>query len=217
LTLQDKVLDSAQTGIYVARVPPAKTVPLDSHAVATLRYIRASMDAAGTLAVPGSAGIAMGMIGLAAAALSSTPMLRPHWLAVWLMAAVVAAGVGGVIMARQSSRQGWTLLGAPARKLVLCLAPGMFAGGVMTVVEYRLGELHAIAGTWLLMYGCALISTAASATRIIGVLGALFALLALCAFTLPESVHMLLLATGFGALHVIFGLLIGSTGHARQG
>jgi hypothetical protein len=195
---------------------PAKTVALDSHAAATLRYIRASMEAAGTLAVPGSAGVAMGMIGLFAAALASTPQLRPHWLAVWLTAAMTASGVGGVIMARQSSRQGSTLLGAPARKLVLCLAPGLFAGAVMTVVEYRSNDLHAIPGTWLLMYGCALISTSATTTRIVGVLGALFALLALLAFTLPDNLQTLILATGFGALHIIFGLLIGRDGHGRQ-
>jgi hypothetical protein len=201
---------------YGAPVPHAKTVALDSHAAATLRYIRASMDAAGTLAVPGSAGIAMGTIGLTAAALASTPLLRPHWLAVWLMAAASASGVGGVIMARQSSRQGSTLLGAPARKLVLCLAPGLFAGAVLTMVEYRSGELHAIPGTWLLMYGCALISTSATTTRIVGVLGALFALLALFAFALPDSLQTLALATGFGALHVIFGVLIGRTSYGRQ-
>lgn len=197
-------------------MPPAKTVALDSHAAATLRYIRASMDAAGTLAVPGSAGIAMGMIGLTAAALASAPLLRPHWLAVWLMAAAIASAVGGVIMARQSSRQGSTLLGAPARKLVLCLAPGLFAGAVLTVVEYRSGDLHAIPGTWLLMYGCALISTSATTTRIVGLLGALFALLALFAFALPDGLQTLVLATGFGGLHVIFGLLIGSSSHGRQ-
>jgi hypothetical protein len=156
------------------------------------------------------------MIGLTAAALASTPLLRPHWLAVWLMAAATASGVGGIIMARQSSRQGSTLLGAPARKLVLCLAPGLFAGAVLTVVEYRSGELHAIPGTWLLMYGCALISTSATTTRIVGVLGALFALLALFAFALPDSLQTLVLATGFGALHVIFGLLIGSSSRGRQ-
>jgi hypothetical protein len=197
-------------------VPPAKTVPLDSHAAATLRYIRASMDAAGTLAVPGSAGVAMGTIGLFAGALASTPPLRDHWLAMWLAAAVIASGVGGVIMARQSSRQGSTLLGAPARKLVLCLAPGLFAGAVMTVVEDRLGVRHAIPGTWLLMYGCALISTSATTTRTVGVLGALFVLLALLAFTLPDGLQTLVLAIGFGALHIIFGLLIGRDSRGRE-
>ncbi|MBV8445552.1 MAG: hypothetical protein JOZ92_06515 [Candidatus Dormibacteraeota bacterium] len=174
------------------------------------------MDAAGTLAVPGSAGVAMGTIGLLAAALASTPPLRRHWLAMWVAAAVIASAVGGVIMARQSSRQGSTLLGAPARKLVLCLAPGLFAGAVMTVVEYRSNDLHAIPGTWLLLYGCALISTSASTTRIVGVLGALFALLALLAFTLPDNLQILILATGFGALHIVFGVLIGRDGRGRQ-
>jgi hypothetical protein len=197
-------------------VPPAKTVTLDSHAAATLRYIRASMDAAGTLAVPGSAGVAMGTIGLFAAALASTPPLRTHWLATWLTAAVIASAVGGVIMARQSSRQGSTLLGAPARKLVLCLAPGLFAGAVMTVVEYRSGVLHAIPGTWLLMYGCGLISTSASTTRIVGMLGALFVLLALVAFMLPDSLQTVVLAIGFGALHIIFGFLIGRNSRGRE-
>jgi hypothetical protein len=216
LLYNTEYLTTHRAETYGVRVPPAKTVALDSHAAATLRYIRASMDAAGTLAVPGSAGVAMGTIGLFAAAFASTPPLRAHWLAVWLTAGVTASGVGGVIMARQSSRQGSTLLGAPARKLVLCLAPGLFAGAVMTVVEYRLGVLHAIPGTWLLTYGCALISTSASTTRIVGVLGALFVLLALLAFTLPDALQTLVLAVGFGALHIIFGLLIGRDSHGRE-
>ncbi|MFZ1906639.1 MAG: hypothetical protein WAU56_14730, partial [Steroidobacteraceae bacterium] len=63
---------------------PGNTVHMESHAVATLRYIRESMDAAGSVAVPGSAGIALGAIGLAAALLASTPALRAWWLLIWL-------------------------------------------------------------------------------------------------------------------------------------
>jgi hypothetical protein len=44
----------------------SNTVALDSHALGTLQYIRASIDAAGLLAVPGSAGIAMGAVGITA-------------------------------------------------------------------------------------------------------------------------------------------------------
>ena len=65
------------------------TVALDSHAAATLRYIRASMEAAGTVAVSGSAGVTMGAVGLLAAALASSPALRPHWLIVWLILLLV--------------------------------------------------------------------------------------------------------------------------------
>jgi len=184
------------------------SVALDSHAAATLRYIRASMEAAGTVAVSGSAGVTMGAVGLLAAALASSPALRPHWLSVWLIAATVAALAGGVLMARQASRQGFTLFGAPVRKFSLCLAPGLFGGAVMTLVLWRAGDVRAIPGTWLLLYGCALISTSAPTTRIVGVLGSLFALLGLVTFLLPESLQNIALGCGFGGLHLAFGILI---------
>jgi hypothetical protein len=189
------------------RQPP--TVALDSHAAATLRYIRASMEAAGTVAVPGSAGVAMGVVGLLAAVLASTPVLRPQWLIIWLIAAGIAAVAGSAIMARQASRQGFTLFGAPVRKFALCLAPGLFAGAVMTLVLWRGGHLHAIPGTWLLLYGCALISTSAPTARIVGILGGLFAVLGLITFLIPEGLHTMALGAGFGGLHLIFGILIG--------
>jgi hypothetical protein len=197
-------------------VTPAKTVTLDSHAAATLRYIRASMEAAGTIAVPGSAGITMGAVGLGAAALASTAALRDYWLPVWLAAAVTAACAGGIIMARQASLQGSTLLGAPARKFALCLVPGLFAGAVLTAIHWKAGNLHAIPGTWLLSYGCALISTSAPTTRIVGVLGASFVALALLAFASPDSWQTTLLGAGFGGLHLTFGVLIGREGHGRS-
>ena len=191
------------------RMRQPHTVALDSHAAATLRYIRASMEAAGTVAVPGSAGVTMGVVGLSAAVLASSPALRPRWLVIWLIAAGVAAVIGGAIMARQASRRGFTLFGAPARKFILCLAPGLFAGAVMTLVLWQGGHLRAIPGTWLLLYGCALISTSAPTTRIVGVLGSLFALLGLITFLLPESLHTCALGAGFGGLHLLFGIIIG--------
>ena len=78
----------------------ADTVHLDSHAAATLRYIRASMESAASLAVPGSTGIASGTVGLLATIVSLIPAMRPYWLIVWLVAAVVAAVAGGVLLFR---------------------------------------------------------------------------------------------------------------------
>jgi hypothetical protein len=183
-------------------------VALDAHAAATLRYIRASMDAAGTVAVSGSAGVAMGVIGLLAATLASSAALRPHWLAIWLFAAALACSVGGVLMARQASLQGFTLFGAPVRKFILCLAPGLFAGAAMTFIHWHGNNSHAIPGTWLLLYGCALISTSAPTTRVVGILGSLFALLGLITFWLPQGLQNVALGAGFGGLHLVFGVMI---------
>jgi hypothetical protein len=183
-------------------------VTLEAHAAATLRYIRASMEAAATVAVSGSAGIAMGLVGLLAGVLTSIAALQPHWLAIWLIAGTGASLVGGVLMARQASLQGFTLFGAPIRKFVLGLSPGLFAGAAMTFIQWQANDLHAIPGTWLLLYGCALISTSASTTRMVGILGSLFALLGLMTFWLPDSLQTIALGAGFGGLHLIFGIMI---------
>jgi len=193
----------------------SNTVAIDSHAASTLRYIRASMEAANTLTVPGAAGVLMGMTGIAATLLSLSPPLRPHWLDVWLAAALVAAGAGGTVMARQAARQGFTFFGAPVRKLVLCLAPALFAGAVLTLVHWRSGATQVIPGTWLLLYGCALVAASAPTTRAVGVLGGLFAALGVIAFLLPQWLQLLALGAGFGGLHLGFGILVGLGAHGR--
>jgi hypothetical protein len=184
-------------------------IALDSHAAATLRYIRASMEAAATLTVPGSAGVAMGLVGVVAAVLTQTPAMRAHWLQVWLSAAVLAALTGGLVMARQAAAQGFTFFGAPVRKLLLCLSPGLFAGAVLTVVLWHSGDLRDVPGTWLLTYGCALVAASAPTTRAVAVLGAVFGMLSVPAFLLPQSLQLITLGVGFGALHLAFGIFIG--------
>jgi len=203
-----------QPNLVPMRQPNA--VMLDAHAAATLRYIRASMEAAGTVAVSGFAGVTMGVVGVLAAVVASTAAMRPHWLAVWLIAAIVASLAGGALMARQASLQGFTVFGAPVRKFILGLAPGLFAGAAMTWVQWRANDLHALPGCWLLLYGCALISASASTTKTVGLLGALFALLGLIAFWLPQNLQMLALGAGFGGLHLVFGIVIRYTSRASQ-
>ena len=95
----------------------ANTVQLDSHAAATLRYIRTSMESAASLAVPGSTGIASGLVGSLATVVSLIPAVRPYWLVVWLIAAVIAAVAGGALLFRQ----------APIRRFAIGLLPSLFA------------------------------------------------------------------------------------------
>jgi hypothetical protein len=194
----------------------ANTVQIDSHAAATLRYIRDSMEGAASFVVPGSAGIALGVIGLLAAGLSAAPSLHEHWLEIWLLAALAAAGVGSALLVRESSLRGLRLIGTPIRKFALCLVPSLAAGLIMTAVHWAYGNLHAIPGTWLLFYGCALISASTVTTRTIGVLGASFATLGVLALLLPAGAQILMLGAGFGGLHIVFGILIGRLGHGRQ-
>jgi hypothetical protein len=158
----------------------------------------------------------MGSVGLLAMVVSSTPSLHEYWLGVWLMAAFLGGGVGFALMMRPASLRGLSLSGTPLRKFALGLVPALFGGAVMTAVHWSNGNLHAIPGTWLLLYGCALVSASVAATRVIAAMGASFVALSLVAFSAPDSLQMLLLGSGFGGLHMLFGFLIGHKDNERQ-
>jgi hypothetical protein len=194
----------------------ADTVQIDTHAAATLRYIRASMDSAAVFAVPGSAGIAMGSVGLLAALVSAAPGMHRHWFTIWFCAAVSAAAAGGILVVRPSSLWGLTRANTPMARFALTLLPSIFGGAVMTAVLWSGGNLRAIPGTWLLFYGCALLAASVATTRTIGIMGGSFMVLGLLALALPEEFQNLMLGVGFGGLHVLFGFLIGRMGHGRQ-
>lgn len=194
-----------------------RPVPIESRALGTLSYIRASIDAASSLAVPGLAGIVMGAIGAAAALLSYVPALGSYWLTVWLVAACAAFVLGGALVARR--QRGGSLVSGPFRKFLICLCPTLLAGAVLTLVLSLAGVPRLIPGTWLLLYGCAVIAastaTHSSSQPIVASMGALFIVLGGTAFALPASTHTLLLGAGFGGLHLISGILIGRVNHGE--
>lgn len=190
-------------------------VPIESRALGTLSYIRASIDAAGSLAVPGAAGIVMGSLGTLAAILASVPAFAAWWLQIWMVSAIAAFILGGTLVIRQAAQRGLVLISSPIRKFLLCLCPALLAGAVLTFTLWQAGTERLIPGMWLLLYGCAVVSastvTGALNLRLIGSMGGMFAALGLIAFGAPQTSHTVILGVGFGALHLIFGLLIART------
>ena len=194
-----------------------RPVPIESRALGTLSYIRASIDAASSLAVPGLAGIVMGIIGTAAAVLTYFPPLHSYWLETWFSAAGLGFVLGGALLARQATQRGGTLLSGPFRKLLLCLLPALFAGAALTAMLLLTFRIELVSGTWLMLYGSAVISastvTNARSLPIVASMGALFMALGVAAFILPTSTHTILLGVGFGGLHLISGIVIGRINH----
>jgi hypothetical protein len=192
---------------------------IESRALGTLAYIRASIELSSSMDVPGMAGIVMGIIGVFAAIVVSMPPWAPHWLGIWLVAAAVALTLGGALVARQIARRGHTRYLGPARKFLLCLCPALLAGAVLTVVLVSAGVTRAIPGMWLLLYGCAVLSastvTSAGITRLICIMGASFVALGSVTFAMPTIAHTAMLGLGFGVLHILFGILIGRSTHGR--
>jgi hypothetical protein len=195
----------------------SNTVQIDSHAVASLRYIRASMEAAASLAVPGASGIASGIVGLAAAVLSSIPGLQQHWLLIWIVAAIVAAIAGGALVVRHAPLKELTIGGAPIRRFATGLLPSLLAGVVMTAVLWSSDTQQAIPGTWLMLYGCGLLAASTATARAIAFLGAAFFVTGVLALLLPADFQVAMLGAGFGGLHFIFGYSTGRAGHGSKG
>jgi hypothetical protein len=194
-------------------------IPIESRALGTLDYIRASIESSGSMAVPGMAGIVMGIIGILATIVASLPRVAPHWLEIWLVAAALASALGAAMMAREASQSGHARYLGPVRKFLLCLCPALLAGAALTFVLYRSGTTSLIPGVWLLLYGCAVLSastvTIARTMRLVWMMGALFMLLGILAFASPPGTHTMILGMGFGALHTIFGVLIGQVSHGE--
>ncbi|MGH9862637.1 MAG: hypothetical protein ACRD35_04360, partial [Candidatus Acidiferrales bacterium] len=133
-----------------------ETPRLDAEAAANLRFIRQTMEQAGSFtAVPGWGGVGMGLIALAAALVASRQRSPEAWLATWTVAAAVAMAVGAWTSVTKARRANLSLLSGPARKFALGLCPPLLVGAMLTFVLYRAGLVAALPGVWLLLYGTA--------------------------------------------------------------
>lgn len=183
--------------------------PLHAHAEHNLRFIREKMEQAGPFtAVPGWGGVLMGVIGLGASVLGSMQPTPERWLATWVVAAVVALLVGGWAMDRKTRALGSQILAGKSRKFILSLSPPLVAGALLTAVLFRGGQVEAIPGLWLLMYGTAAVTGGAFSIRVVPIIGLCFMVLGAAAFFLPPAWGDWLLALGFGGLQLVFGLII---------
>ncbi|MDJ0926608.1 MAG: hypothetical protein QNJ73_03070 [Gammaproteobacteria bacterium] len=187
----------------------AKVQSLHSQALGNLEFIRQTMEGAGSFtAVPGTAGITMGTIGVLAALLASLPALASHWLMIWLVAAALAALTGSLLIWYKAVAAGITIYTGPAKRFVLALAPALLAGAVLTIVLAYSNLDALIPGTWLLLYGCGVMAASVVSLPLITTLGACFMLLGMLAFVAPFGIENWLLGAGFGGLHLVFGVLL---------
>lgn len=183
--------------------------PLHDRALDNLRYIRQTMERAGSFtAVPGWGQVAVGGTALAAAGLASRASGPDLWLAVWLGEAVVAIALGGWALVRKAYAVNDPILSGPGRRFGLSLLPPMAVGGLLTIALYRAGLVTALPGTWLLLYGTAIVTGGAFSVRVVPLMGVCFMLAGVVALFGPATWGNWCMAAGFGGLHIVFGTLI---------
>src|SRR5579885_1080955 len=187
----------------------AQPIPLHDHALDHLRYIRETMERAGSFtAVPGWGGVAMGATALAAAGIASHAASKALWLLSWLAEGAVAIVIGFLSMERKARAAGLPLWSAPVRKFLYSFLPPLIAGAALTVTLWRAGLFGPIPGLWLMLYGAGITAGGAFSVRVIPVMGTCFLALGVIALLAPVAWPDAWLGTGFGGLHIIFGAMI---------
>src|SRR5579862_5134957 len=194
-------------------VPP-EPIPLHTHALDNLRYIRETMERAGSFtAVPGWGGVLMGVTALVAAGFASHAATRGIWLAIWLGEGALAIALGILAMWRKARAAGLAMWSAPARKFLFSFVPPLLAGAFLTISLWRVGATASIPGMWLILYGSGVITGGAFSVPAVPVMGACFlGEGALALFLLPLMGSPVWadfwLGAGFGGLHILFGTII---------
>lgn len=184
-------------------------VSINQRAIENLKYIRETMERAGSFtAVPGWGGILMGVSALFTALISSLLPSRQLWCASWLGEAVVALAIGSWAMTQKAKAADAKLLIGPGRKFALSLCPAMIAGAVLTLVLYRQELYVLMPGVWLLLYGVAIVTGGAYSVKVVPIMGVSFMFLGAVALFSPPAWGNWFMAAGFGALQIAFGIVI---------
>ncbi len=191
-----------------SRYHAGMAVELHDHAMDNLRYIRQTLERAGSFtAVPGKGGVLMGVTAIVASRLAEREVTGGGWLAVWSIAALVAMAIGIAGAALKARRFHVPLFSGPGRKFIAGFAPAILAGAVLTLVLFRAGVSGFLPGVWLLLYGAAVLSGGSASVRAVPLMGSCFMFLGVLALLVPGYNDPLLVA-GFGGLHLIFGTVI---------
>jgi hypothetical protein len=181
---------------------------MQERAMDNLRYIRQTMERAGTFtAVSGWGEVVIGCTAIAAALIASR-LSRSGWVITWLVEAALAAGVAILFMAVKARAAGMPLLTGPVRKLILSFSPPMLVGVLLTAVFVNRGLESLLPGSWMLIYGTGVVTAGTYSVSIVPVMGTAFMLLGAWTLFAPAAWATALMVAGFGGLHIIFGTLI---------
>jgi hypothetical protein len=165
------------------------------------------MESASTFtAVSGWGLVAVGALGLLAAGLAWSTQAAAD-LRVWVPAAalsIVVAAISTAIKARQLEAPLWS---GALRKIAWVMAPALVSGGLLTIALVDAGAGHLLPGTWLALYGAGVTAGGVFSVRALRWMGIEFVGFGALALLVP-AYGLVLLALGFGGLHLAFGAYI---------
>src|SRR6476620_10063714 len=191
------------------RQRPSDPPEMSARAMDNLRFIRGMMEQAGTFtALSGWGQVVIGITAVGAALVAARETSAWNWIFTWLGEGGVAAGISVASMTMKAHRANQPVLTGPMRKLILSFSPAMCVGAVLTLVFAQRGLTALLPGSWLLLYGAAVVSAGTYSVRSVPVMGAAFMILGAAALVAPPTWATAFMIAGFGGLHIAFGIWI---------
>ena len=197
----------SRTSVDYPGQPPA----LHTRAMDNLRFIRETMERAGSFtAVPGWGGVLIGVTAAGAAVIAGGSSLAPRWRSVWLGEGSRCFGdrhsddqTEGATRTDQSSQTD------PGRRFILSLVAPLASGAVLTIGLSRVEGLFS--ASWslasALRHRCHNRRRPLQ-SRVVPIMGMCFMALGGLALMLSSPWPEFLMGAGFGGLHLVFGLII---------
>jgi hypothetical protein len=173
-----------------------------------LRFIRETMEAAGTFtAVSGWGQVAIGVTAIIAALIAGR-LSGAEWVLVWTADAVLALFISVWFMYEKAKKASVPLLSGSARKLLFSFSPVVVVGMVVTVALMQRQMYTLLPAIWMLLYGTAVVAAGAISVRSVPVMGAAFIVVGAAALFTPVAWSTMWMIVGFGCLHIVFGFVI---------
>lgn len=191
------------------RIRPPRPPLAHSRALDDLRFIRETMErSASFTAVSGWGQVVIGFTALVAASIATLQSSAYGWIGVWISEAVLAVAIAIAAMQIKARHAGLPLTSGPGRKFATSFIPPIVAGALLTPVLFHSASTRLLPGSWLLLYGVGVVTGGAFSVRIVPLMGISFMLLGTTALFTPAPWGNWWMASGFGLLHIIFGVLI---------
>ena len=182
---------------------------VSDRAMDNLRYIRETMERATPFTgISGRGEMAIGGTAFVASLIAARQPSFKLWVYVWLAEGFISLLIAGWSMDRKARATHTPLFSGSGRKALFSLAPSVIAGGLLTLVLARAGQISTIPGMWLLLYGTGVITGGMFSVRAVPVIGLCFMVLGALALASPTIWTNWFMAVGFGGLHVLFGAII---------
>jgi hypothetical protein len=186
---------------------------LHGQAMENLRFIRETMERSSSFtAVPGWGSVLIGVTAVLAALWAEWIERRGggsrEWLTIWGWELPLALTIGGVAMKRKARAVRLKLLSGPGRKFTFSLAPPLLAGAVLSLALVRTNQTDVLPGLWMLLYGTGVVTGGAFSVPVVPLMGLAFMGGGTLALFAPDAWGNLLMALGFGGLHIGFGWMI---------